>query len=266
MWKSFLDYVRLAAAYTRINVRAQLQYRGAFMSEIAAMFINDGVWVVFWVFFFTRFPVLHGWHAADVMSLWAITAAGYGIAFAVMGNAHYQLAIAIAQGNLDLWLLHPRAVLPHILLGKTVPSAWGDAAFGYVVYLGFVRPNPARMVMFVVLSFIVAIVFVGLGVMAGSLSFYVGNAATMANQWRDTVITFATYPPVLFEGAVKVFLFTVVPAGFVSYLPVETLRTMAIRDLLTCFLGALIVLGAGASVFYRGLRRYESGNLISMNG
>jgi ABC-2 type transport system permease protein len=112
----------------------------------------------------------------------------------------------------------------------------------------------------------VAIVFVALGIMAGSLSFYLGNAGTLSDQWRDTVITFATYPPTLFDGAVKVVLFTVLPAGFVSYLPVETLRSPSIWNLLMAVIGSLIVLAAAVGMFYHGLRRYESGNLISMNG
>jgi len=266
MWRSVLDYLHLAVAYMRINIRAQLEYRGAFFSQIAAMFINDGVWVVFWMFFFTRFPVLHGWNLKDVLSLWAITTAGYGLAYGVMGNAHRRLAPAIVQGELDLWLLHPRAVLPHLLLGSTIPSAWGDALFGYVVYLGFIRPDAARAMMFVALSVVVAVVFVGLGVMTGSLSFYVGNASTLSDQWRDTSITFATYPPTLFEGKVKLLLFTLIPAGFISYLPVEALRSLSIVNLFVAFTGALAVLAAGVAMFYHGLRRYESGNLISING
>jgi ABC-2 type transport system permease protein len=266
MWQSFLDYLRLWAAYLRININAQLEYRGAFYSQVAAMFINDGVWVVFWVFFFTRFPVLHGWSLKDVMSLWAVTTSGYGLAYGLMGNAHRRLAPAIAQGELDLWLLHPRAVLPHLLLGSTIPSAWGDAAFGYVVYFGFVRPDGRHALTFVFLSFVVAVVFVGLGTMTGSLSFYLGNASTLSDQWRDISITFATYPPSLFEGKVKLLLFTVIPAGFISYLPVAALRSMSMMDLFIAFAGSLVVLTAGAGMFYHGLRRYESGNLVGMNG
>jgi len=266
MLKSLVDYLQLGAAYLRININAQLEYRAAFYSQIAAMFINDGAWVVFWLFFFTRFPVLHGWSLKDVMSLWAVTTAGYGIAYGLMGNAHRRLAPAIAQGELDLWLLHPRAVLPHLLLGSSIPSAWGDAAFGYVVYFGFVTPDARHALMFVVLSFVVAVVFVGLGITTGSLSFYLGNASTLSDQWRDISITFATYPPTLFEGKVKLLLFTAIPAGFISYLPVESLRSMSITDLLVAIAGALGVLAFGIVMFYYGLRRYESGNLISMNG
>jgi len=266
MFRSFVDYIRLASAYLRINLNAQLAYRGAFFSEAIAMFINDGAWVLFWVFFFTRFPVLRGWSFTDVVSLWSICAAGYGLAYSVMGNAHRQLASTITNGELDMWLLHPRAVLPHLLLGRTIPSAWGDWIFGYVVYLVFVRPDARHMAMFVVLTFTAAMAFVGLGIMAGSLSFYLGNAGPMSDQWRDAVITFATHPPALFDGAMKVLLFTVIPAGFVSYLPVATLKSMSIRDLMLALSGAAAVLGISVGVFYHGLRRYESGNLISMNG
>jgi ABC-2 type transport system permease protein len=260
-----LDYLKLAAAYVRFNFRAQLEYRGAFFSQVGSMFINDGAWVIFWILFFKRFPVLHGWTVTDVIALWAVLTAGFGLAFGIMGNA-IQLAGAIAQGEIDVWLLQPRAVLPHMLLGRSAPSAWGDALFGYVVYLGFVRPDAPRMLAFVLLSVLVGVVFIGFGVLSGSLSFFLGNAGALADQWRNAVISFSTYPPTLFQGAVKILLYTVVPAGFVSYLPVETLRSMSWIDALLSTCGALLVLAVGVGAFYWGLRRYESGNLVSMNG
>src|SRR4051812_30132097 len=163
MFQAFFDYLGLCAAYLRININAQLEYRGAFYSQIAAMFMNDGAWVLFWLLFFTRFQVLHGWNLNDVMCLWAVTTAGFGLAYGFMGTAYRRLAPAIAQGELDLWMLHPRAVLPHLLLGSTVPAAWGDAVFGYVIYFGFVKPNVPHALVFVVLSLVVAVVFVGFG-------------------------------------------------------------------------------------------------------
>ena len=38
------------------------------------------------------------------------------------------------------------------------------------------------------------------------------------------------------------------------------------NDLFVTFSGAVGLLVVSACVFYHGLRRYESGNLISMNG
>src|SRR5262245_1906393 len=167
MWRLTIDYMRLIGAYLRANLNAQLEYRGAFISEALAMFINDGSWVAFWILFFQRFPVLNGWDLRDVLAVWAITTAGFGIAHSLMGNG-WHLANVIMNGQLDLWMLYPRAVLPHLLLGRTIATAWGDAAFGYVVYLVFVRPDFAHFLMFAILSFSVAAVFVGFSVASAS--------------------------------------------------------------------------------------------------
>jgi ABC-2 type transport system permease protein len=259
------NYVGLVAAYTRLNLSAQLEYRGAFISQVAAMFINDGVWVVFWSLFFTRFPVVRGWGINDVITIWAITAAGFGLAYAIFGNA-LGLAAVIAQGQLDVWMLYPRALLPHLLLGRMWTTAWGDALFGYFVYIVFVRPDIMHLLLFVGLTLSVAILFVGFAVISGSLSFFLGNASVLAEQWQFALITFSTYPSVLFEGAIKVLLFTLIPAGFVSYVPLEALRGLSLGQAALALAGSATGLVAGIIVFYYGLRRYESGNLTEMRG
>jgi ABC-2 type transport system permease protein len=259
------DYFGLAVAYTRLNLNAQLEYRGAFISQVAAMFVNDGVWVVFWALFFTRFPVLRGWSIDDVITIWAITASGFGLAFAVFGNA-LSLASVIALGQLDVWMLYPRALLPHLLLGRMHATAWGDALFGYFVYIGFVHPDLAHLLMFVGLTLSVALLFVGFAVFSGSLSFFLGNASGLAQQWQFALITFSTYPGVLFEGAVKLVLYTLIPAGFVAYVPLEALHSLSLGDAALALAGSALVLVVGTLVFYYGLRRYESGNLTEMRG
>jgi ABC-2 type transport system permease protein len=259
------NYLGLAVAYTRLNLNAQLEYRGAFLSQVVAMFLNDAVWVVFWALFFTRFPVLRGWNVNDVITVWAIAAAGFGLAYAIFGNG-LQLASLIAQGQLDVWMLYPRALLPHMLLGRMTATAWGDALFGYVVYIGFVRPDLTHFLLFVGLSLSVALLFVGFSVLSGSLSFFMGNSAGLTEQWRFAMLTFSTYPAILFEGGVKVLLYTLIPAGFITYLPIQALRELSLVHAALALLGALGVLAAGVGVFYYGLRRYESGNLMEMRG
>ncbi|MGH2543763.1 MAG: ABC-2 family transporter protein [Ardenticatenaceae bacterium] len=259
------NYISLAFAYTRLNLNAHLEYRGAFISQVVAMFINDIVWVVFWVLFFTRFPVLRGWTVEDVITLWAMAAAGFGLAHAIYGNAA-PLATLIAQGQLDAWMLYPRALLPHMLLGRMSAASWGDALFGYAAYIAFVRPDLPHFLLFTALSFSVAMLFVGFSILTGSLSFYLGNATNLSEQWRFAMLTFSTYPAVLFDGFVKLLLYSFIPAAFVTYLPVEALRTLSLRHALLALAGALAILLIGAFIFYRGLSRYESGNLMEMRG
>jgi ABC-2 type transport system permease protein len=80
MFAKLKSYLRMAAAYVKLNVKSQLEYRGAFITQALAMFINDSFWVLFWVLFFNRFPVLQGWEIKDVITIWAVAASGFGIA------------------------------------------------------------------------------------------------------------------------------------------------------------------------------------------
>jgi len=227
------------------------------------MFVNNCVWVVFWGLFFTRFPVLRGWDVRDVITIWALAASGYGLAHAIYGNALH-LANLIAQGQLDVWMLYPRALLPHLLLGRMSATAWGDALFGYAVYIALVRPDFGRLLLFVALSLSAAVLFVGFSVLSGSLGFFLGNSATLTEQWRMAMITLSTYPATLFGGTVKLLLYTLVPAAFVTYLPIVALRDLSLVDAALTVAGSFAFLLLSAAVFYTGLRRYESGNLLAM--
>lgn len=265
MFKTLFNYLGLASAYVQLNLKAHLEYRAAFLSQMFAMILNDCVWVVFWTLFFTRFPIIHGWGAADVITLWAIAAAGFGIAETLCGNTA-QLAALIARGELDAWLLYPRALLSHLILGKMNATAFGDAVFGYVVYVAFVHPDLGHFALFTALTLSVALAFVGINILAGSLGFYIGNAQALADQWRFAMITFSTYPANLFDGPVRLLLYTLIPAAFVSYLPIEALHQFSLWQAGLSLLGSIAVTTVAVLFFYQGLRRYESGNLMSMRG
>jgi len=252
-------------AYFKLNLMAQLEYRGAFISQVAAMFLNDGVWVVFWVLFFSRFHVLRGWDIKDVITVWAVAAAGFGLGHAFCANA-LSLPGIIARGQLDVWMLYPRALLPHIILGRMSPPALGDALFGFFVYLAFVKPDLPHCILFTALVWSVAVLFLGFSILVGSLTFFLGNAEGLAEQWRYAMITFSTYPATLFEGAVKIILYTAIPAAFVSYLPIVALKRFSLTDAALVLAGSLAFAIVGTMVFYLGLRRYESGNLMEMRG
>ena len=261
----FFNWLLLAGSYVKLNLRSHLEYRGAFFSQVIAMIINDSLWLIFWSLFFKRFPVLHGWDFRDVITIWGVTASGYGLASALCGNALF-LPTLVLRGQLDAWMLYPRALLPHLVLGKMTATSWGDAIFGYVVYIAFVRPDLEHFFLFVLFTLTTTILLIGFFVLSGSLSFFVGNAESITEQWRFSLITFSTYPATLFHGTVKLLLYSFIPAGFVSYLPAEALKTSSLGLTLVTILAAVSMLGLGFAAFYLGLRRYESGNLIDLKG
>lgn len=263
-----ISYLRLVRAYIKLNWSIQMEYKGAFISQFMAMFLNNSTWLVFWLMFFDRFTVVKGWGRDDVMTLWAVAAAGFGLSSVFFNNLQ-NLAALITRGELDAWLLYPRALLPHLALGKMSATALGDLAFGYFVYIFLVRPDAAHLALFILLTVSVAVLFTGFNLIRGSLGFFLGNGELLSEQWFFAMITFSTYPSCLFDGAARIVLFTAIPAIFVAGYPVEALRSPLagghiLEYTLYSLAGALSILAFGIFVFHLGLSRYQSGSLMEM--
>ncbi len=188
------------------------------------MFINNGIYFVFWLLFFDRFQEIRGYQIEQIFLLFAIVALGWGLAFTFAGNAP-RLAELIAQGRLDYYLTLPRPVLPHLLFSRMDPFNVGDLTFSVIAYLFTGRFDPLSIVLFLGCSVLVAVIFVAFYALAGCMSFFIGNAAQWSFYTANTLLTFALYPFGLFQGAVRLILYTLIPAAFVGAVPVKVVET-----------------------------------------
>jgi len=98
------------------------------------------------------------------------------------------------------------------------------------------------------------------------LAFFLGNTEGLAQQLLGTLITFSTYPMNIFSGTVRLLLFTVIPAGFISFVPLQLLHQFSWPLLAALFGFTTLIVFVAMGVFHLGLRRYESGNLLGMQG
>src|SRR5688572_14568143 len=227
------------------------------------MALNDLMWVVFWAIFFTRFPEVRGYDLRDVLTVWAVAALGFGVATGIFGNCT-RYAPLVAEGRLDFYLLLPRPPLFHLLISHMSISAWGDALFGLALYVAVVRPGPGELVAFLVVSLAAGAIIAAHATLANALAFWLGQADGIAQQVMNALIMFSTYPTTLFTGLVRVLLFTALPAGFIAYVPVRYLREFQPWQLASVLAVAVLYTALAYFVFNRGLRRYESGNLMAM--
>lgn len=229
------------------------------------MMVNNGVWLVFWVLYFHQFPVVRGWERMDVIMLWAVLATAYGAATALFGNV-MQLAPAIMEGRLDVYLTYPKNVLLQALTARMAPMAWGDVLFGVLVFVWLGQPTWGRAALFATCSLLVALFFTAFAVAAHSLAFYLGGAATIARNLVGALIHFSSFPSGIFDGFSRLILFTLIPAGFLHTVPVAVMRDFDPR-FFAAWIAATAVLAVGAwRLFHAGLRRYESGNLMHLQG
>jgi ABC-2 type transport system permease protein len=260
-----VNTVRLVIGYLRHNLMSAMAYRGAFLMQVAGMMLNNATLLFFWWVLFTRLPTLRGWDLGHVMVLYGIVTVGYGVANIVCGNC-FRVAQIIAVGDLDYYLVLPADPLTHLLVSRMSVSAWGDLFFGLVVFL---LSGPGRwtaLPLFLLLGVTSALILVSFSVLMGSIAFWAGSADSLANQAVQALITFGIYPVDIFPSPVQLLLYTIIPAAFVGSVPTALLSDFSLGRLavLLGFTAGLVALAR--AVFSRGLRRYESGNLVTVRG
>ena len=118
-----------------LNLASAMEYRVSFISQIAGMFLNNGIYFVFWLIFFDKFGAVRGYEMGDIFLLFAIVAFGFGLAFTFAANTGAEMAHLIAQGRLDYYLVLPRPLLTHVVCSRMSVSAIGDVSFGLMAYL-----------------------------------------------------------------------------------------------------------------------------------
>ncbi|MCA9940438.1 MAG: ABC-2 family transporter protein [Anaerolineales bacterium] len=248
-----------------VNLASAMEYRVSFITQILGMFLNNGIYFIFWLLFFDKFGTVRGYNIREIYLLFGMVALGHGLGAMFAGNIGSALAQTIAQGRLDYYLPLPRSLLTHVIFSRMTISAIGDVTFGLFAYLFTGRFHPVEMVLFLVSAVLAAGIFVSYGILAGSLAFFMGNAQQISMQATNAIITFALYPNTLFSGATRLLLYTLIPAAFVGAVPV-TIVTERNGLLLLGLAAGVVFFGALATgVFYLGLRRYESGSAINVN-
>src|SRR5262249_17435084 len=147
-----------------------------------------------------------------------VVAVSFGVAVTVAGGVRL-LARAIHEGELDSLLAQPKPTLLYVLGRRSLASGMGDVVSGVVMIVlsGVGRPAGSPIVALAVAAS--ALVVVASAVLFNSLAFWFGRVETAARQLFESLVTFSLYPEPLFGGPMRLVLFTVVPAGFVGYLP-----------------------------------------------
>lgn len=251
----------LLAAYLRLNTSAAMEYRASFFVQVFGMVLNNSAFIVFWLMLFDRIGgEIAGYGFRDVMFLWSLAATGYGISVVLMGNAS-RLSRIIYAGELDVYLLQPKPVLPNLLFSRMQVSGIGDFAYGVILF-AFTQPiTVAGVALYTLFALLAGLIFAALRVFYHSLTFYFGNAEDFASTASEMSVAFTSYPDV-FHGATRWLLHSLIPAGLIAFVPAELFREFHAVTFMLLVLGDAAIISTAVFVFRRGLRRYESGNRI----
>jgi ABC-2 type transport system permease protein len=252
--------VTVVAATLRTAVLEAWSNRRGFWFQVSIMIANDVAWVVFWVLFFNRVGSLRGWDTHRVLLLFAILTTVTGIGLGLLANAR-RIGELVAGGGLDAVLALPTSPLPYLLTRRVDTALLGDLAFGPILFATAGDPTPERAAVFVFGSLCGAVVLVGFLVALGSVTLFAGGRGEQADLGFQAILIFASYPLDVFGGLTKLFLFTAVPAAFVTGLPTRLVDGWS-WPVAAGAAGAAVAFAVLGSVsFALGLRRYSSGAL-----
>jgi ABC-2 type transport system permease protein len=229
------------------------------------MALNNATFLVFWWVLFDRVEGLRGWQGPEVLLLFGVSAAGFGIMAAVAGGALH-LSRFIDEGALEPLLTQPKPTLLYALGCRSQASGFGDFLSGiaFIALSGYLSWSTVPLILFGVLAS--ALIFTATCVLLFSLAFWLHRTHTLSRQLLDITITFSLYPEPLFGGGLRLVLFTVIPAGFVGYLPASLVRTASVADAALLGFGCLAYGWLALRVFRGGLSRYSSGSRFGIFG
>ncbi len=256
--KNQLKVTKLSIKY---SVMREMLNKVSFLSNIFFMILNNASMIIQWIVLFSLKDNFGGYTFKQVLLLWGTAAGVYGIAHFFFKRA-FNLSSTINSGQLDTYIVQPKNILLMAITSEIQISAIGDILFSLIAYFlyGF---TPQGFILFIFFSITGGLMLTSISIILNSLSFWFNNSAMVAEVGNKLMVHFATYPDGIFKGVTKWLLFTLVPVGIANYIPVKVIVKynpyLLFINISVCLLLCIIAF----LVFYKGLKRYSSSNLMN---
>lgn len=260
MLQAVKNQLKVTIKTIKYGLMREMINKTSFIMNVLFMLLNNASFIIQWIVIYTLKDDVGGYTFNQVLLLWAVAASTYGFSHFIFKKS-YSLSDIITNGKLDSFLVQPKNVLISAITTDVEVSALGDILYGYIVF-GISGLTLTKLLLFTLFSITGAIILTDIAVILGSLSFWFGKSDMIADTGNSLMISFSTYPDGIFKGISRILLLTIIPVGLTSYFPVWIMTTFNLK--LT-----LIVIGVTVAltiftflIFYRGLRRYSSSNLM----
>lgn len=254
------NQLRVCALSIKYNIMREMINKVTFLTNICFMMLNNASFIIQWVILFRLKDDIGGYTINEVMLLWGLCASSFGLSRIFFARA-FSLSDLIINGKLDSYLVQPKNVLLSVLTSETNTSAIGDFIYGIIIICIF-SFSIRRFLLFLIFSITGAIIGTAFALIMGSLSFWLVRVEIFGGNMVNIMISFSTYPDGIFKGAVRFLIYMIVPVGFSVYMPVHIMMDFNLSRFLTVVGYTVLISALSVFVFYRGLRRYSSSNLM----
>ena len=253
-----LNYLQSAL---RSHYKLALTLKVSFLTNIIAIIVKQGLFILTWGFFFNKYISVGGWEFTEMLAMYGLVSFGIGFVEMIFYGVR-NISFLVETNQIDYFLIQPRNILLNIALSKGDVTAFSEIIYGFLLLFisGYLKTNLLWLFFLLPTS---AIFIFSLYLYLGSISFFLKNSQGLIGELYRNANIVATQPNSAYRGLFKLFTLTVLPVSYLSFFPIEFLRTHVMSYLILSYLGTLIFFGTASWVFYKGLSRYESGSTLS---
>lgn len=255
------NQIKVTKETIKYALQREMLNKVTFISNIVFMIINNACFIVQWVILYSLKDEVGGYSFKQVLLLWGMAAFTYGISRFFFKNA-FDISETINSGKLDNYLVQPKNVLISSITSSVEVSAIGDMIYG-IIMLALFGISIKNVLLFLLFGILGALTIVSIAIIFGSLTFWFGRTEMIANTINSLMTNFATYPEGIFKGIVKILFYTFLPLAITTYIPVRIISSFEISYFIYLLLGTALFIFLAFIVFYKGLKRYSSTNLMN---
>ena len=256
--KNNLKIMLLSIKY---NLMRCMENNVAFATSIILMIANNASFIIQWLTIFAIKDNIGGYTMNDVMLFWAISSGAYGLANIIFRGVN-NIPTYIEEGKLDAYLTMPKNVLCYIATSTTEPSAFGDFIYGYIALIIF-NFSIHNLILYTVLIILGALIYTSFVTIFNSITFYLFRFGYVTQIAQDIFINGSLYPDVIFKRGVKIIFFTIIPSALASWIPVHLLIDFNLTSFFILIGVTILLVILAFLMFYKGLKSYNSSNLMS---
>jgi ABC-2 type transport system permease protein len=223
MLSSILESIRLYLNMAGFSIRAQLEYRYAFIMNILGWAMNyAGTAITMWVLLYS-FQTIQGWTFWELLFLFALSVLSWGIC--IIFFFHFKsLDQYILNGSFDRFLVRPLHPFIHFMAMKFDVGAFGHLLFSIIAFLVAYSNLHLQWQLNQWLIFAGAVlggvlIQGGILIFISALAFWTTRSESFYWVIMFPASNLMNYPLTVYPKGFQWFVTFIAPFAFVNYLP-----------------------------------------------
>ncbi|MDD2325137.1 MAG: ABC-2 family transporter protein [Alphaproteobacteria bacterium] len=221
------------------------------------MMLQNTMFFVLWLILFDSTGDMSGYKLTDVARCFAVVNTAIGLMLFFCQGVR-TIPYKVADGSMDFFLTKPAHPLPLLMFSASAPASLGDVFYGpLMLWLFGDLSGVGQWGLMLVLMVLTSIIFFSATLAFYSIPFWLKGSARFPDQLFEMFIIASTSILKNQPLSVKIVIYTIIPAGFMSNFPLDLARHFNIQDFGIMILAAIFYATLAVAIFNAGVRRYR---------